>query len=305
MFLKILVVEDFDLFRRFICSKLESGAEFHVTQASDGFEAVQKADELQPDLVLLDIGLPNLDGIEVARRMGKVAPLAKILFLSVHSDSEMIREALGLGAGYIHKSRIERDLLPAIHAAVVGEQFVSFGLGHCSMTEWKLPYRHEIIFSSDDEILQDSLASFIATALKKGDAAIVWATETHRDNLRQRLQERGVDVDAAIQAGTYIAADAAETADPAHIDAVIRRLIQAAYRAGKENPRVAACGERAGRLWSEGRTDEAIRLEQLFNELAENRDDLDVLCVYPAPYGHGDDNAFSRLCAEHSAMAFR
>ena len=82
MFLKILVVEDFDLFRRFICSKLESRTEFHITQASDGFEAVQKAEELQPDLVLLDIGLPNLDGIEVARRVGKIAPLAKILFLS-------------------------------------------------------------------------------------------------------------------------------------------------------------------------------------------------------------------------------
>ena len=91
---------------------------------------------------------------------------------------------------------------------------------------------------------------------------------------------------------------------PAHIAAAIRRLIQAAYRGGKGNPRVAACGERAGRLWSEGRTDEAIRLEQLFNELAKNRDDLDVLCVYPVPYDP-DDDAFSRLCAEHSAMAFR
>ena len=214
MFLKILVVEDFDLFRRFICSKLESRTEFHITQASDGLEAVQKAEELQPDLVLLDIGLPNLDGIQVARRVRKVAPLAKILFLSMHSDSEVMREALGLGAGYIHKPRAERDLLPAIDAAVAGEQFVSIELGHGSSTERELTCRHEIIFSSDDEILQDSLASFLATALKKGDAAIVWATEPHRDNLRQRLQGQGVDVDAAIQAGTYIAADAAETADP-------------------------------------------------------------------------------------------
>ncbi|HKW35264.1 MAG TPA: response regulator [Candidatus Acidoferrum sp.] len=304
MFLKILVVEDFDLFRRFICSKLGSRAEFQITQASDGFEAVQKAEELQPDLVLLDIGLPNLNGIEVARRMGKVAPLAKILFVSMHSNSEVIREALGLGAGYVHKSRVERDLLPAIHAAVAGQQFVSFEPGYSS-TEWELPCRHEIIFSSDDEILQDSLASFIAIALKKGDAAIVWVTEPHHDNLRQRLQGRGVDVDAAIQGGTYIAADAAETADPAHIAGVIIGLIQAARRAGNQNPRVAACGERAGHLWSEGRTDEAIRIEQLFNKLAENRDDLDVLCVYPVPYAHGDDDAFSRLCAEHCAMAFR
>lgn len=127
--LKILVVDDFELFRRIMCSKLQSRGGFHITQASDGFEAVQKAEDLQPDLILLDIGLPKLDGIEVARRVGKVAPLAKILFLSVESDPDVIKVALGLGAlGYIHKSRIERDLLPAIHAAVAGEPFVTFDL---------------------------------------------------------------------------------------------------------------------------------------------------------------------------------
>ena len=80
---------------------------------------------------------------------------------------------------------------------------------------------------------------------------------------------------------------------------------QAANRAGKEHPRIAACGERAGRLWAEGRIDEAIRLEKLFNGLAQDRDDLDVLCVYPVPYSHDSSNAFSRLCAEHSAVSFR
>jgi DNA-binding NarL/FixJ family response regulator len=304
-FLNIFVVEDFDPFRRFICSKLQSMAEFHITQVSDGSEAVRKAQELQPDLILLDIGLPKLDGIEVAKRIRKIVPLAKILFLSVNSDPDVIRGARGIGAmGYIHKSRVERDLLPAIHAAVEGKQFVSAGLGLTKSMDWGLTHRHEIVFSSDDELLQDSLASFIAAALMAGDAAIVWATEPHRDKLRQRLKARGVGADAAIRAGTYIAADAAETADPVHIAGVIRSLIQAAYRAGKEHPRVAVCGERAGRLWGEGRIDEAIRLEQLFNELAKDLDELDILCVYPVPQGHDDKDAFSRLCAEHSEMSF-
>lgn len=134
--MNIFVVEDFDPFRRFICSKLQSMAEFHITQASDGFEAVQKAEELQPDLILLDIGLPKLDGIEVARRIRKVVPHAKILFLSVNSDPDVIREALGLGAlGYIHKPRIERDLLPAIEAALDGKQFVSVDLDLTKSTD--------------------------------------------------------------------------------------------------------------------------------------------------------------------------
>ena len=281
-------------------------AEFHIVQASDGFQAIRKAQALQPDLVLLDIGLPNVDGLEVARRIGKIVPLAKILFLSVNSDPDVIREALGLGAlGYIHKSHIERDLLPAIEAAVAGREFITADLGITKSTNLGFSHRHEIVFSSDDELLQDCLASFIAAALMAGDAAIVWATESHRDNFRQRLKARGIDVDAAIRAGTYIAADATETADPVHIAAVIRGLNQAACRAGKEHPRVAVCGERAGRLWGEDRVDEAIRLEQLFNELAKDDDDMDILCVYPDPHGHDDKDAFSRLCAEHSEMSFR
>lgn len=303
-FLNIFVVEDFDPFRRFIFSKLQSRAEFHITQAADGFEAVRKAEELQPDLILLDIGLPKLDGIEVARSIRKLVPLAKILFLSVNSDPDLIREVLDLGAlGYIHKSNIEHDLLPAIEAAVHGNQFVS--VAPAKSADGAFPHRHEIVFSSDDELLQDSLARFVATALMAGDAAIVWATEPHRDNLRHRLKARGVSVDAATRAGTYIAADAAETADPVHIAGVIRSLMQAARRAGKEHPRVAVCGERAGRLWGEGRVDEAIRLEQLFNELAKNLDEVDLLCVYPVPHGHDDKDAFGRLCAEHSEMSFR
>ena len=274
-------------------------------QASDGVEALQKAEDHQPDLILLDIGLPRLDGIEVAKRVGGVAPLAKILFVTVESDPELIQEALRLGAlGYIHKSSMEHDLLPAIYAAVAGERYVSQTLDPSKRTNHELRHRHDIIFSSEDELLQDSLARFLAAALKSGDAAIVWATESHLDTLRQRLQVRGVEVDAAIQAGTYIAADAAEAADAARIALVIEGLSMAASRAGKKLPRVVACGERAGRLWAEGRIDEALRIEQLFNELLKSRDDLDVLCVYPLPHRH-DGKSFSRVCEGHSAIFFR
>lgn len=126
--LRILLVEDFAEFRGFICSLLEPRAEFRVKQASDGLEAVQKAEELRPDLILLDISLPRLNGMEVARRVLKLAPAAKILFLSVESDVDLVVEALSLGAGYIHKPRASRDLLPAIDAVLRGERFVSTGL---------------------------------------------------------------------------------------------------------------------------------------------------------------------------------
>ena len=125
---KILVVDDFENFRRFVCTFLEQRAEFQITQTSDGLEAVQRAHELQPDLVLLDIGLPSLNGLEVARRLRGLAPATKILFLSQESSPDVIREALSLGAGYIHKARAQSDLLPAIEAVLLGNRFVSSSL---------------------------------------------------------------------------------------------------------------------------------------------------------------------------------
>jgi two-component system response regulator EvgA len=126
---RILVVEDFEQFRRFVVSTLQQRAEFQITEASDGLEALQKAKEEQPDLVLLDLGLPKLNGIEVARRLRKLAISPKIVFVSQESSPEVVREAIHLGAlGYVQKVRAGRDLLPAIEAALEGKHFVSQGL---------------------------------------------------------------------------------------------------------------------------------------------------------------------------------
>ena len=120
---KILVVDDFEEFRRLVCSALQQGPEFQVTLAPDGLEAVQKAKESQPDLILLDIGLPNLNGLEVARRVHALGPV-RILFVSGLSDPEVVREALGLGAGYVHKEHAQSDLLLAIERVLEGKRFV-------------------------------------------------------------------------------------------------------------------------------------------------------------------------------------
>jgi len=93
-------VEDFEPFRRSICSKLGENPELLVIgEASDGLEAVRKAEELQPDLVLLDIGLPKLDGIEAGQQLRKLAPKCKIIFVTQESSAEVVHEALSLGAG--------------------------------------------------------------------------------------------------------------------------------------------------------------------------------------------------------------
>ena len=125
----ILLVEDFEAFRRRICSILLQRAEFQIAEASDGLEALWKTERLQPDLVLLDIGLPNLNGIEVARCARRVAPAAKILFLSQECSPEVVQEALCAGGlGYVRKSRAQSDLLTAIDSVLKGRRFMSSGL---------------------------------------------------------------------------------------------------------------------------------------------------------------------------------
>jgi DNA-binding NarL/FixJ family response regulator len=124
--LRVLVVEDFTPFRRVICSILGKKSDLQVIcEVSDGLEAVQKAQDLQPDLILLDIGLPGLNGIEAARRIRKVAPDSKIIFLSQETSPDVMREALSLGAwGYVGKTRAGSELLHAVEAVIAEKQFV-------------------------------------------------------------------------------------------------------------------------------------------------------------------------------------
>jgi DNA-binding NarL/FixJ family response regulator len=124
---RILVVDDFAEWRRYVLEKLGEDRSFEVVGvAADGLEAVLKAEEMQPDLILLDIGLPKLDGIEAARQIRKVAPDSKIIFLSQENDPDEVGAALGVGArGYVIKSDAGSELLPAIRTVMLGKRFGS------------------------------------------------------------------------------------------------------------------------------------------------------------------------------------
>src|SRR5208283_340238 len=126
---RVLVVDDYEPFRRFVCSTLAKKPELQiVAEASDGLEAVKKAEELRPDLIVLDIGLPTLNGIETARRIRKLSPESRILVLTQESSADVVQEVLRLGAlGYVVKAYAGRELLAAVKAVCQGRRFVSRG----------------------------------------------------------------------------------------------------------------------------------------------------------------------------------
>ncbi len=338
---RVLVVDDFEPWRHFVSSMLLEKPELLVVgEASDGLEAVQKAVELKPDLILLDVALPALNGIEAAKQIREVAPNSKILFVSSHASSEIAEVALDTGAsGYVVKSDAGKELAKAVAAVVQGERYISSspkGYTSAAPEDRQAPDRsarseglswpsaralpgkteiircHEVLFYSDDECFLDSFTHFIGAALKAGNAAIVVATESHRDSLLPRLQAHGLDIAAAIGQGRYISLNAADTLsmfmvndlpDPGRFFKVVGDLILSAANAAKGmHPRVAACGECAPLLWAQGKAEAAIRVEQLWDEIARTYD-VDILCGYPSKgFQHEEDrHILRRICAEHSA----
>jgi len=320
--IRVLVVEDFEPFRRSLASILQQRAELQIIyEVSDGLEAVQNAEELQPDLVLLDIGLPKLNGIEAARRIRELSPKSRILFVSENRSWDIAEEALRTGAGgYVVKSDAAGELLPAVNAVLRGKRFVSASLAGNDLTDPKdehtadhnrggvvLPFpapnvwiahRHEAGFYSDDRRFLDDLTEFIGAALKAGNPAIVVATESHRDSLLPRLQAYGLDIGTAIEKGRYIALDAADALptfmlrdvpDPVRFLKVLGNLISAAAKAVKgKQARVAIFGEMCHLLWAQGNAEAAIQVEKLGNQLAKTYD-VDILCGYSLDIVQGAD----------------
>ena len=126
---RILLVDDFEPFRSMVSELLgkQQGLEV-VGLAADGQEAIKKAEELQPDLIILDLSLPKLNGIEAARQILLVSPRSIILFLSANSSPDIATEALRTGArGYVIKADIMTELLVAIDAVLSGKRFLSDG----------------------------------------------------------------------------------------------------------------------------------------------------------------------------------
>ena len=265
--IRVLVVDDYEPWRRYYATTLSKQQGLQIIgEALNGLEAIQRAQELQPDLILLDIGLPILNGIEVAWRIRKLSSESKILFVSQESSAEVVQAALGTGAqGYVVKTDARSELLTAVDTVLRGDRFVGKRLaGYYLIGTSDRPdpesvgrnnslarredqnvgktHRHELGLYSNDDAFLDGSTDFVMAALMVGKAVILITTDLHQKGLLQRLQARGMDVAALIDQKRYISLDDADSLptfmvddspDPVRLAKAIRDHIAEAAKAAK------------------------------------------------------------------------
>ena len=332
---RALIVDDFKEWRQELRSLLErTHIALVVGEAADGLDAVQKAQELQPELILLDVGLPKLSGLQALRLIKDCVPQGKVLFVSENRSREIAQEAFQIGAlGYLVKSDVGSELLPAVSRVLASQQFISSSLA----TSWptstvsgdhsspggneilshpashNIAICHEVAFYENDAALVHGFAQTANAVLKAGHLVVIIATEFHRGLVDRELNNNGIDIEGMTRAGRFIELDAAdvlskimvkELPDSIRCAKMLDDLVPEVSNHRNPDPgRVAICGECAATLLSCGNEEGAVRLEHLWDGLLSTLS-IDTLCGYlwgSFPQRHRTP-LFRRICAEHSGI---
>ena len=194
--IRILLADDHNLMRRGLRLLLESQPGFTVVaEASDGRQAVQQADDAPPDVAVVDIGMPNLNGIEAAERIFTAHPHVAIVMLSMHSDEGYVLRALRVGArGYLLKDSAEGDLIEAIKAVHQGKTFFSPEISKMLMEDYVREIRtrgaadsYDLLTSREREVLQLLAERRSNKEIAQALHLSPYTVETHRRNLQEKL----------------------------------------------------------------------------------------------------------------------
>ncbi|MGA2097813.1 MAG: response regulator transcription factor [Candidatus Acidiferrum sp.] len=199
--IRILLADDHQLMRKGLRLMLEQQPDLAVAgEAGDGREAVALAKSLKPDVVVMDIGMPNLNGIEAAQQITQSHPEIAVVMLSMHSDESYVLRVLKAGAkGYLLKDSAEADLIKAVHAVAGGKSFFSPAISKILLDDYVRKLKrsgsedaYDLLTPREREILQ-----LIAEGKSNKDVAnllnlSVYTVETHRSNIMEKLHLRGV-----------------------------------------------------------------------------------------------------------------
>jgi two-component system, NarL family, response regulator NreC len=199
--IRVLLADDHQLMRSGVRLMLERENDLSVVgEASDGREAVALAGSLKPDVVVMDIGMPNLNGTEAAHQMIQERPELAVVMLSMHSDESYVLRALKAGArGYLLKDSAEADLIKAVHVVAGGKSFFSPAVSKVLLDDYVRKLKrsgtedaYDLLTPREREVLQ-----LIAEGKSNKDIAnllnlSVYTVESHRSNLMEKLNMRGL-----------------------------------------------------------------------------------------------------------------
>jgi len=309
---RVLVVEDYRPFRRILCQLLRQRPDVLIVgEAADGLDGIRQAEALRPDVVVLDIGLPILNGIEAAGQIRARVPDARLMFVTIESSLDVVDQAFSSGAhGYVYKPRAHRDALPVLDAIIRGGRFVSGGLERIAQGDTLASHRHDVVFYSSDAVLTGAFTRFIAGALDEEKAVIVLLTDAHDESLQRCLRASHVDIDLATRQKRYVPVSITELLarvmvngrpDPAKFEDAAQDLLGEVARDANRHAGIAACGECSSTVWANGDVEAAIQLEHLWDEIGKSRQ-LDILCAYPLAARDVRVQSVRSLCAEHTAV---
>jgi len=288
------------------------GSRFDVIAvARDGYEALDLAQGLAPDLIVLDIVMPRLDGFQVAARIQELGLPARVVVMTSHDDDDYVEQAFRAGArGFVHKTRLAVDLIRALDHVHDGRFFLPSLPSLLAVAD---SGAHAVQFHSYDRRFILGVGDLIDRALRRGHVAAVVATAAVRAGVAERLQSHGWNVGDAGDYGRYHAMDAAASLagimrdgrpDPERLGDSIAALERLRVEtADPADDRLTLVGEIAVPLLLNGDAHGAMEIERLWNALTRNLPWLGV-CCYPLscfadlPTPH----LFHEVCAEHGAV---
>jgi CheY-like chemotaxis protein len=286
--------------------------EFRVVAATtDGQRALESAHRLDPDVVVLDIAMPGLNGFQVARELKRTGSRAKIVFLSMYSADDYVSTAITAGAdGYVLKTRIQPDLKRALNHVLAGRLFMPT-LAALSAAAGS-GRGHAVHFYEDDSSFLDEASRFIGTTLKGGEPVVLAIPEAIRDGILRRLEAQGLDLAGSRGHGWCRAMDSvavfSQCIRNGRPDADrVREVIENIERSRLAMPGGASTRVTifVGHLPKDHRSEVAVTFEHLWATLTSSLPFFTV-CVYPIDgfASDGFPDGCASLCAEHGMVSY-